>query len=155
MEKLLGLVSHKTKWLLPQLIWRPVLLLQMKCKSIIFYAWFCHNFYFGYIERKYSPYCCPGRDGLKIQWNGFLKKHSHHCLIKNIHNWDNNIYEANKKPGSRFETCCLLIFLNECLSIYKLQLISNNYYAVWVTFFHMTFGCIPCLMRTSPESCMW
>ena len=88
-----------------------------------------------------------------VEW--FPQKYSHHCLIKNIHNWDNNIYEANKKPGSRFETCCPLIFLNECLSIYKLQLISNNYHAVWVTFFHMTFGCIPCLMRTSPESCMW
>ena len=45
-----------------------------------------------------------------------------------------NNYDFDKKSESSFETCCPLIFSNECLSPYKFKFNCNYSHAVQVIF---------------------
>ena len=78
----------------------------------------CRNFFFDYVEGDCLPPFCHGRYGLKIHLNGFFKKILT-SLFGKKQKWDKNIYDVDKKSESLFETCCPIIFFNECLSTDK------------------------------------
>ena len=111
-DKLLGLVSHKTKWLVPPLLQRPVLILQTKYKLICFYAWCLLQLLFWVMRRRLFAPFLPRQRWFKI-YNEIVPLKKITLLSgKNIYTtMGQNIYDVDKKSDSIFETCCLLIFL--------------------------------------------
>ena len=72
-DKLFGLVSHKTKWIVPTLLHLPVLLLQTKYKLFVSMPDVCCNFCFDYVEGDGLPCWFHIRYGKKTRkWS--LKK---------------------------------------------------------------------------------